>query len=116
MRNPAQQRQRLAPCALPPSCTQLHPDYLIVFVASLSARGGCLDLDPFEVEFKQAAGPRAETVIAVADASKFEAPGLITSLPWDNVQVLVTAQAMPADLAHATRELRVVIAEDPTET
>lgn len=92
--------------------TQLHPDYLIVSVASLSARGGCLDFDPFEVEFKQAVQPHAGTVIVVADASKFEAPGLITSLPWDNVQVLVIDQPLPPDLARAAAGVRTVLAQD----
>jgi DeoR family transcriptional regulator, glycerol-3-phosphate regulon repressor len=89
---------------------QLHPDYLVVSVAALSARGGCLDFDPFEVEFKQMVQPQATTVIVVADASKFEAPGLITSLPWRDVQVLVTDQPLPDDLAQATAALRVVVA------
>lgn len=94
---------------------QLHPDYLVVSVASLSARGGCLDFDPFEVEFKQAVAPHAGTVIVVADASKFEAPGLITSLPWDSVQVLVTDQAPAGELARATAHLRLVLADlNPT--
>jgi DeoR family transcriptional regulator, glycerol-3-phosphate regulon repressor len=46
----------------------------------------------------------------VADSSKFEAPGLITSLPWRDVQVLVTDQPLPDDLAQATAALRVVVA------
>lgn len=90
---------------------QLHPDYLIVSVAALSARGGCLDFDPFEVEFKQTVCPHAGTVIVVADASKFEAPGLITSLPWKNVQLLVTDQALPDALARATADVKVVVAD-----
>ncbi|QYY26121.1 DeoR/GlpR family DNA-binding transcription regulator [Diaphorobacter sp. MNS-0] len=89
--------------------TQLHPDYLVVSVASLSSRGGCLDFDPFEVEFKQAVCLHAGTVIVVADSSKFEAPGLITSLPWDQVQVLVTDQTLPAALLNATQKVRVVV-------
>jgi len=91
--------------------TQLHPDYMVVSVAALSARGGCLDFDPFEVDFKQAVCMHAGTVIVVADSSKFEAPGLITSLPWADVQVLVTDCALPADLAHACAGIRLVIAE-----
>lgn len=96
--------------------TQLHPDYLIVSVASLSARGGCLDFDPFEVEFKQAVYPHAGTVIVVADASKFEAPGLITSLPWSSVQVLVTDRVLPEELARAAQGVRVVLAEETVDT
>ncbi len=92
--------------------SQLHPDYLIVSVAALSARGGCLDFDPFEVEFKQAVQPHASQVIVVADASKFEAPGLITSLPWSEVQVLVTDRALPEDLARATAHLRHVLVDE----
>lgn len=91
--------------------TQVHPDYLVVSVAALSARGGCLDFDPFEVEFKQAAAQYAGTVIVVADASKFGAPGLITSLPWSDVQVLVTDSALPADLAQACAGLQLAMAE-----
>lgn len=91
---------------------QLHPDYFVVSVAALSARGGCLDFDPFEVEFKQTVSPHATTVIVVADSSKFGAPGLITSLPWDQVQVLVTDRALPDDLAAATQGLRVVLTPD----
>lgn len=91
--------------------TQLHPDYMVVSVAALSARGGCLDFDPFEVEFKQAVCMHARTVIVVADASKFEAPGLITSLPWTDVQVLVTDCALPPDLAQACAGIRLEIAE-----
>lgn len=89
---------------------QLHPDYLVVSVAALNARGGCLDFDPFEVEFKQAVRPQAGTVIVVADASKFDAPGLITSLPWHDVQVLVTDHALPDDLAKAAASLEVIVA------
>jgi DeoR family transcriptional regulator, glycerol-3-phosphate regulon repressor len=92
--------------------SQLHPDYLISSVASLSSRGGCLDFDPFEVEFKQSVCPHAGTVMVVADASKFEAPGLITSLPWSDVQVLVTDCALPDDLALACKGVQVVVAED----
>jgi DeoR family glycerol-3-phosphate regulon repressor len=89
---------------------QLHPDYLVVSVAALSARGGCLDFDPFEVEFKQAVQAQADTVIVVADASKFEAPGLITSLPWHHVHCLVTDRTLPEELARATAGLKVVVA------
>ena len=88
---------------------QLHPDYLVVSVAALSARGGCLDFDPFEVEFKQSVSPQAGTVVVVADASKFEAPGLITSLPWHSVHVLVTDRPLPPALAEATQGVRVVV-------
>lgn len=88
---------------------QLHPDYLVVSVAALSARGGCLDFDPFEVEFKQAVQPQAGTVVVVADASKFEAPGLITCLAWRDVHVLVTDRTLPAELAQATSEVRVLV-------
>lgn len=91
--------------------TQVHPDYMVVSVAALSARGGCLDFDPFEVEFKQAAAQHAGTVIVVADSSKFEAPGLITSLPWSDVHVLVTDCALPAELAQACAGLQVAVAE-----
>ena len=91
--------------------TQLNPDYMVVSVAALSARGGCLDFDPFEAEFKQAAALHARTVIVVADSSKFEAPGLITSLPWSQVQVLVTDCALPAALAQACAAVRLAIAE-----
>ena len=90
--------------------TQLHPEYLIASVAALGARGGCLDFDPFEVEFKQAVQPHAGTVIIAADATKFEAPGLITSLAWPQVQVLVTDRPLPPALAAATQGLRVVVA------
>ena len=88
----------------------------MLFSPSLSARGGCLDFDPFEVEFKQAVYPHAGTVIVVADASKFEAPGLITSLPWSSVQVLVTDRALPDELARAAQGVRVVLAEDTVDT
>lgn len=91
---------------------QLHPDFLVLSVAALSARAGCLDFDPFEVEFKQAVQPQADQVLVVADASKFGAPGLITSLHWQDVDLLVTDQPLPADLAQATAALRVVVAVD----
>ncbi|MBT9489630.1 MAG: DeoR/GlpR transcriptional regulator [Rubrivivax sp.] len=89
---------------------QLNPDFLVVSVAALSARGGCLDFDPFEVEFKQAVQPQAGQVIVLADSSKFDAPGLITSLPWRQVQVLVTDQPLPPELAAATAGLQVLVA------
>lgn len=89
---------------------QLHPDFLIVSVASLSASGGCLDFDPFEVEFKQTACTGAATVIVVADSSKFEAPGLITSLPWSDIDVLVTDRPLPEDLSKACSQVQVIIA------
>lgn len=88
--------------------SQLHPDYFVLSVAALSARGGCLDFDPFEVEFKQAVCPHAKVVIVVADASKFDAPGLITSLPWDQVDILVVDRPLPPDFAEATVQLRVL--------
>jgi DeoR family glycerol-3-phosphate regulon repressor len=88
--------------------TQLHPDFFVLSVAALSAKGGCLDFDPFEVEFKQTVIPQAATVIVVADSSKFGTPGLITSLTWDQVQVLVVDQALPPDLVQATRGLKVI--------
>ncbi|MBP7566663.1 MAG: DeoR/GlpR transcriptional regulator [Burkholderiaceae bacterium] len=90
--------------------SQLHPDFFVASVASLSARGGCLDFDPFEVEFKQTVAPHAGTVIVVADASKFGAPGLITSLSWEQPQILVVDQPLPDDLSRATQGLRVVVA------
>lgn len=89
---------------------QLHPDYFVVSVAALSAKGGCLDFDPFEVEFKQVVCRQAGTVVVVADASKFGAPGLITSLSWENVQMLVCNQHLPHDFGLATSSLRVVVA------
>lgn len=91
---------------------QLHPDFLVVSVAAVSARGGCLDFDPFEVEFKQAVRAQAGKVVVAADASKFEAPGLITSLPWRDVHVLVTDRPLPDALAAATPGLRVIVAPE----
>ena len=91
---------------------QLHPDFLIVSVASLSAGGGCLDFDPFEVDFKQMACARAGTVIVVADSSKFEAPGLITSLPWSDVHILVTDCLLQDNLSKACHQIRVIVAGD----
>lgn len=94
---------------------QLHPDFFVMSVASLSARGGCLDFDPFEVEFKQTVSPQAGSVIVVADASKFNAPGFITSVPWAQVNVLVVDQSLPVDLAQATSHVQVVVDEYSAE-
>lgn len=92
--------------------TQLHPDFLVVSVASLSAIGGCLDFDPFEVEFKQAVSPHAGKVIVVADSSKFEAPGLITSLPWSQVHVLVTDRPLPSELVDTCKGVEVFVVQE----
>lgn len=62
--------------------SQLHMDYLVCSLAVLNARGGCLDFDPFEVEFKPTVAIHAARVTVVADFSKLGAPGLITRLPW----------------------------------
>lgn len=90
--------------------SQLHPDYFVCSVAALSA-GGCLDFDPFEAEFKQAVVTQAAKVVVVADASKFAAAGLITSLPWSDVHVLVTDCPLPADLAQACAGVQLVVVD-----
>lgn len=91
--------------------SQLHPDYLVCSVAALSARGGCLDFDPFEVEFKQTVAQQAGTVMVVADASKFDAAGLITSLPWSEVQVMVSDAQLPVAWMQACSGVQWSVAE-----
>lgn len=90
--------------------SQLHPDYFVCSVAALSARG-CLDFDPFEAEFKHTVAMQAAKVIVVADASKFAAAGLITSLSWPDVHVLVTDCPLPADLEQASAGVQLAVVD-----
>lgn len=87
---------------------QLRPDCFVLSVAGVS-EAGCLDFDPFEVEYKQCVSAQARHVVVAVDASKFAGEGLMTSLRWKEVHTLVTDAPPPAAIARAAAELRQVV-------
>lgn len=79
--------------------SQFTPNYCIISVAAVSPEHGCMDFDLFETEFKRVMMPLAETVILLADSSKFRKSGLIKVCDLAAFDIMVTEAAPPAVIA-----------------
>jgi DeoR family transcriptional regulator, glycerol-3-phosphate regulon repressor len=62
----------------------------ILSIGAISEKLGCMDFELGEAEFKRAVIPQAESIILVADHTKFEKPGVIKVCDFDAVDLLIT--------------------------
>jgi len=79
----------------------------------LSLERGLMDLNPDEVRIKKDMATACERVIAIIDGSKWHRSALLTFVPADSVDTIVTDETAPPDQvrAWANAGVEVVIAE-----
>jgi DeoR/GlpR family transcriptional regulator of sugar metabolism len=79
----------------------------------LSLERGLMDLNPEEVRLKREMAAACERVIGLFDGTKWQRSALLSFVPADRVDAIVTDTAAPASLVKAWRELgaEVVTAE-----
>lgn len=88
---------------------QLRPDLAFVGTNGLSAGFGLSTPDPDEAAVKAAIIQSARRVVLVADAAKFGEELLVRFAQLDEIDVLVTDAAPPADLAEALADADVEV-------
>lgn len=80
---------------------RFHVRHAILSIGALALDGTLMVYHLAEAEFSRAIMEQAEHIIVAADASKFGRPSLVRICGPDAVDLLVTDQAPPADLARA---------------
>ena len=80
----------------------------------LSVDRGLMDLNPDEVRIKNDMANACERVITIVDGSKWHRAALLTFVPADSVNAIVTDESAPADKVRAWRDrgVDVVIAKE----
>jgi DeoR family transcriptional regulator of aga operon len=79
----------------------------------LSLERGLMDLNPEEVRLKRELAAACERVVGIFDSTKWRRTALLSFVPTERVDAVVTDAAAPADLVGAWRErgVEVVTAE-----
>jgi DeoR family glycerol-3-phosphate regulon repressor len=80
---------------------QFSAETAIISAAAISREFGIMDHHMCEVEVCRTLVERAERVVVAADHSKFSAKGLIAACPLAEIDLLVTDNPPPAELAQA---------------
>ncbi|WP_169569694.1 DeoR/GlpR family DNA-binding transcription regulator [Sneathiella limimaris] len=83
----------------------------ILSMGSVQAKQGYLDFELAEAEFKRAILPQAGQVIVVADHTKYNRPGTVKVADFNQVDILISDQAPPKDLADQLSSTEVLIAD-----
>jgi DeoR family glycerol-3-phosphate regulon repressor len=78
---------------------QFQADTAIISAAAINAETGVMDNHLCEAEVCQALIRRAHRVILAADHTKFAAQGLVVACKFEDIDLLVTDAAPPAELA-----------------
>jgi DeoR family transcriptional regulator, glycerol-3-phosphate regulon repressor len=86
------------------------PEIAFFSIGAIEAKRGLLDYILPEAELKRAIAPLARKVVILADSSKFERPGLIRTLDFKDVDILVTDAYPGAELAAAMSGTEIQIA------
>src|SRR6266566_3541993 len=80
----------------------------------LSLERGLMDLNPDEVRLKQRMADACERVIGIFDHTKWQRSALLSFVPADRVDAIVTDSGAPAELVQAWRGLGVeVVTAEP---
>ena len=75
----------------------------------ISLERGLMDLNPEEVRFKRELAEACEQVVGVFDHTKWERSALLSFVPAQHVDMIVTDERAPADLLQEWRERRVSV-------
>lgn len=80
----------------------------------LSLERGLMELNPEEVRLKQEMAAACERVIGIFDRTKWQRGALLSFVPPERVDAIVTDSGAPAELVQAWRELGVeVVTSEP---
>lgn len=88
---------------------QLRPDLAFLGTNGLSAALGLSTPDPDEAEVKRAILHSARSAVVVADATKFDQELLVSFAGLSDLDLLITDQAPPAELADALNQANVEV-------
>jgi DeoR family glycerol-3-phosphate regulon repressor len=83
--------------------------FSIISIGAIGAATGPMDFDLDEAEFANVVLSCGEQAIIVSDHSKFGRQGLIKVCDYDTVDLLITDEAPPADIATTLRDADVEI-------
>lgn len=83
------------------------PEVAFLSIGAMDVERGALDFHLGEAEFKRVAAPLANRVVLLADASKFGKQGLVRTLGFDQIHVLVTDQPLSEEFARALAHVDV---------
>lgn len=100
-------------CALGPTAVEFVGQFRVrtafLSAGAIGAADGLTDFDMAEALFSRALIEAAERVIVVADHSKFGKRALVRACDLDAIDMLITDEAPPADLAGKLDEAGVVV-------
>ncbi|MGI9484242.1 MAG: DeoR/GlpR family DNA-binding transcription regulator [Hyphomicrobiales bacterium] len=93
---------------------QFKVDYAVVGASAIDEEGCLLDFDYREVRVAQAILRQAQTKILVADAMKFERRAPVRIGDLSDIDIFVTDEAPPGDIAEicASRDVELIMARD----
>jgi len=79
----------------------------------ISLDRGLMDLNPEEVRFKRELADACEQVVGVFDHTKWERSALLSFVPAQNIDMIVTDDRAPSELLQQWRERRVSVLAAP---
>jgi len=82
----------------------------IMSMGALHAEQGCLDFDLAEAEFKRAVLPHTSKLIVVSDHTKFGKPGVVKVCDLSRVDLLLTDQMPPDEIADQIGPDKIMVA------
>jgi len=89
---------------------QFTPEIAFFSIGALEAKRGLLDYFLPEAELKRAIAPLARKIVVLVDSTKFERHGLIRTLDFKDVHVLITDADPGAELRKALDGVEIQIA------
>lgn len=92
---------------------QFTPEIAFFSMGAIEAKRGLLDYFLPEAELKRAIAPLARKIVVLVDSTKFERQGLIRTLDFKDIQVLVTDAEPGAELRKAMDGVDIQIAAKP---
>ncbi len=92
---------------------QFTPEIAFFSMGAVEAKRGLLDYFLPEAELKRAIAPLARKIVVLVDSSKFERAGLIRTLDFKDIHVLVSDADPGADLRRMMDGVEIQIAAKP---
>lgn len=89
--------------------SRYHFEVAVIGAAGVTARDGVTDLNEEEVEINRVAADRADRVMVIADSTKLGTTSMVSVIPVERVDMLVTDSGAPDDRMRELRELGVEV-------
>lgn len=89
--------------------SMLRFDYVFLGCDGISLKNGIMALDMETVQFVELLMQRADKIVLLADSAKFQQNSLITSIPADQISLIVTDSELDDDIYNSFKDANINI-------